>query len=174
MSTRSSVVRAAGLTGLMLVVGWGLLPAASAGPTDPALAVTDVRAISAGVAWLQIEGVLPGEDLAHVAYPLQVLVRDLATGTRYVRFEMGGPVVTGDDPALADGLDPGDVVGLLAGGAPALDADVLFLDAGRVDVLLPGVFPAGAAEVQLFVLEPGDTQPVLSNAFVVQIPGGAP
>lgn len=44
---------------------------------------------------------------------MQILLRDLASGgTQYVRIALGGTAVSGVDPALADGLDPADVLAL--------------------------------------------------------------
>jgi hypothetical protein len=122
-----------------------------------------VRAVtsSAGTA-LQIDANFPAADLVQQAFPVQVLVRDLAgDGTRYARFPLGSPPVTGDAPELADGLDTADVAGLLASGTPLAGARVLQMSPGRIEVWLPADFALGDAEVVLFVVYEGD--PLLSN-----------
>jgi len=137
-------------------------PRARATQTDPILEIAAARSTGAPAGTLvQIEAIFPAADLVQRAVPLQVLVRDLASGTHYARFALGGPVVTGDAPSLADGLDPGDVFGLLASGVPLPGARVLGMGADRLELLLPPGFDASAAEIQLFIVYEGD--PILSN-----------
>ncbi|MBW2290735.1 MAG: hypothetical protein JRG94_00335 [Deltaproteobacteria bacterium] len=151
------------LTLTVLGPGW-------AGPTDPTLVLSNGLAVSGSSRLVRLHGVFPGDDLVQVAYPLQLLVRSLVDGTSYVRYELATEVLVGTDPALADGLDPADVPGLLAAGVPSPDGAVVFLSSDQIDVLLPASFPVGGAEAQLFVLEPGETVAILSNALQLQVP----
>jgi hypothetical protein len=130
--------------------------------TDPDLALTHVVCSSGeNVRVVRLEGHFPADDLVQLAYPLQVLIREIGPGTRYVRYDLSATAVRGDAPELADGLDPSEVADLLAQGNPAPKAVVAFMGVGRLDLVLPGSLPAGPAEAQLFVLENAD--PVLSN-----------
>lgn len=141
-----------------------------AGPTDPTLVISSALAAGAPNRIVLVRGIFPGSDLVQNPYPLQCLVHSLVDGTAYVRFAIADQAYTGSDAALADGLDAADVPGLLAAGTVAPDGQVIGLRPDRLDVVLPASFPAGPAEVQFFVLEPGDTVPVLSNPFPVQVP----
>ena len=53
-------------------------------------------------------------------------------------------------------------------GTPAPDARVLFVGAGRIEVLLPAGFPIGDAEAFLFFLDAGGA--VVSNPLSLVIP----
>lgn len=143
-----------------------LAATARATQTDPVLVVLRALRVDAAAGVLvQIDAAFPSADLVQRAVPVQVVLRDLAGGgTQYVRFALGGPVVSGDAAALADGLDPADVAGLLASGTPLAGARVLHLGAERIDLWLPDV-PA-AAVVQLFLVYEGD--PILSNPAPVE------
>lgn len=115
---------------------------------------------------VRVDGSFHAQDLAQLAYPLQVLIRETTTGTEYLRFDLSGPsAATGTAAALADGLQANEAAALLGAGAPAAGAEVLFLGLGRLEVTLPAAFPAGPAEIQLFVIDEG--QPILSNALPV-------
>ncbi len=141
-----------------------------AGPTDPALAVASATVSGGSSRVVVLRGIFPSDDLVQTGYPLQLLVRSLGNGTSYLRFDLGLQVLEGNEASLVDGLDAADVPGLLASGTPNPFARVIGLGPRRLDILLPASFPSGAAEVQLFVLEPGDTVPVLSNPFTIQVP----
>lgn len=136
---------------------------ARATQTDPVLEILAVSAVTshAGTT-LQLDANFPAADLVQESVLVHVLVRDLTgAGTRYARFPLGGAAVGGVAPALADGLDPADVAGLLASGTPLAGARVLQISPGRIEVWLPADFALGAAEVSLFVVYEGD--PLLSN-----------
>jgi len=143
-----------------------LASAALATPTDPTLVLTNASAAT-GVLHrvVRADGSFHAQDLAQIAYPLQILIRETTTGTGYLRFDLGdgGAAVTGNAAALADGLQAGEAAGLLGGGTPAAGAGVLFLGLGRLEVTLPEGFPDGPAEIQLFVIDEGE--PILSNAM---------
>ena len=156
---------------LALLSVWWIPATGSSTPTDPTLAISDASALGkGGPRLLRIEGAFQALDLVQLEWPLQILVRETTTGTTYVRFDVVLGPFSGDASELANGLDPADVPGLLAAGTPA-DGDVVFLGERRLEVLLPVSFPAGPAEVQLFVVDEGDV--VLSNPFDVSV-GAAP
>ncbi|MEE2662822.1 MAG: hypothetical protein VX681_01780 [Myxococcota bacterium] len=118
---------------------------------------------------LRVEGQFHSDDLAQVPFPLQVLVRNLHSGTQYVRLDPTAGAVRGDDPSLSDGLQINDVAGLLAGGSPEPAAQLVELSEERIDFVLPDWFPFGPAQVQLFVWNEGE--PVLSNPLRVAVGG---
>lgn len=163
-------------TSLVLVLAAGGLasPRARATQTDPVLEIASARAVIGDAGTLvQIDAVFPAADLVQRAVPLQVLVRDLASGTHYARFAVGdSSVVAGDAASLANGLDPGDVAGLLASGAPLPGARLLAMGTDRLELLLPPGFDATSAEVQLFIVYEGD--PILSNPAPLASEGAIP
>jgi hypothetical protein len=143
-----------------------LAPAARATPTDPTLVLTKASAATGALhRVVRADGSFHAQDLAQIAYPLQILIRETTTGTGYLRFDLGdgGAAVTGTAAALADGLQAGEAAALLGGGAPAAGAEVVFLGLGRLEVTLPAGFPDGPAEIQLFVIDEGE--PFLSNVM---------
>jgi hypothetical protein len=140
-------------------------------PTDPFLALRNAVVIGGPTQVLRVEGSFHADDLAQVPFALQILVRDLTSGTVYLRIDPFGVAVHGDDAALADGLQTGEVAGLLAGGSPEAWIEIVERSADRIDLVLPSGFPSGPAEIQLFVWNDGD--PVLSNTLPVQL-GGTP
>lgn len=131
--------------------------------TDPALEIARAtRATAATGALVQLDATFPMPDLVQRAIGVTVVVRDLGGGgTHWAGFPLGGAAVEGDAPSLADGLDPGDVAGLLASGTPLAGARVLHLGARRIELWLPAPFSPATAEVQLFIVYEGD--PILSN-----------
>lgn len=159
---RSSRAIAALLCAALLLVP----PLAGAAPTDP------VMVLAAGEAhgsWIGIQGEFPAADLVQAPIVVQVLVRELASGTGFVRFELGGGAFEGVEPALADGLDTTEALALASAGSVA-NARVLFVGAARLELLLPPGFRTGPLEVQLFSIDAEGA--TLSNPLVVT--GGAP
>jgi len=138
-------------------------PRARATQTDPVLIITRALGVAAtGATLVQLDATFPADDMLQQQVPVQVVVRDLASGgSHYARFALGGAAVSGVDPALANGLDPGDVATLLASGTPLAGARVLYVAPGRVEFVLPSDFPIAAAEVQIVLVYQGD--PLLSN-----------
>ena len=146
---------------------------AHAAQTDPILAIRSVAEQSAPSGrLLHVEGSFPAADLVQLRYPLQILVRDLASGTGYVRFDLAGSVMEGSFGPLADGLSNAEIAPLLAVGTATADGRVLFLGPGRIDLLLPSSFVASTAEVQIFVIHQGN--PILSNAVSLSLAGAKP
>jgi len=166
------------LAGLACAVALALLfwpGSASSGPTDPTLSLSAALAeTGASQRLVRVEGIFPAADLVQIPYPLQLLIREVQTGTGYVRFDLSGGVFEGNAPELADGLDASDAAGLLSQGTPAPGGAVLFLGRDRIEILLPPGFPSGAAEAQLFVVTAESPVPVLSNPVAFQVPGTTP
>lgn len=136
--------------------------------TDPTLALTEGLMATGSTRLVRVRGVFPADDLVQTDYPLQLLVRSLADGTSYVRYDLVAQTLTGSDPALADGLDAVDVPGLLASGVASSDGLVAFIGARQIDVILPASFPPGSIEAQLFVLSPNETVAIVSNALTIE------
>lgn len=166
MKCRSAARRAAWL---YVAIAFLSMPSpGQAAQTDPILAIRSVAGQAAPSGrLLHVEGSFPAADLVQLRYPLQILVRDLASGTGYVRFDLAGTVMGGDFAALADGLSTAEIVPLLAAGTPTPDGRVVFLGPGRIDLLLPSSFVASTAEVQIFVIHEGT--PLLSNAVPLSL-----
>lgn len=141
---------------------------AGAAITAPALELVQVQTARApsGV-WARFDGSFPTDDLVQSPLEIQILVRNLANGAQFVRFELSVGEFEGNTDALLDGLSVEDIDAVLAASQPSAAARVLGLASNRIEVLLPPSFPAGAAEAQLFLLYRGER--LLSNplAFVV-------
>lgn len=149
-------------------------PRAGATQTDPALEIARALGVeTTGGTLVQLDAIFPADDMLQQPVPVQVLIRDLAGGgSLYARIALGGVVVSGVDPALADGLDPEDVAPLLASGTPLAGARVLYVAPGRVEFVLPSNFPITSAEVQIFLVYEGD--PILSNPAPLVVDGATP
>ena len=144
----------------LLVLG-ASAPVATGTGTDPTLALSAVVVeVGTTTRAVRLTGEFPADDLVQLAWPLQVLIHE-AGGPRYVRYDLSDAAFSGLAPGLADGLDSTEAMVLLVEGAPSPDARVLFLGAGRIELLLPASFPSGGAVVQMFVLDEGE--PILSN-----------
>ena len=152
---------------LHLVAQAALLVIASAvwaSPTDPTLLLDDAVVTSGGsVRQLRVSGEFHFDDLVQVAYPFQLVV--VGTDGAYVRYPMGGGAVAGVAPELLDGIDALEAQALLNGGQPALDAGLLSLRRGAMELTLPGQLPAGPLTVQLYVIESDGV--VFSNVLAV-------
>ncbi|MBW2395697.1 MAG: hypothetical protein JRG95_15665 [Deltaproteobacteria bacterium] len=140
-------------------------PSANAAPTDPVMVLAEGER---SARWIGVTGEFPAEGLVQAPIGVQVLVRDLTSGTRFVRFELGVGAFEGNDALLADGLDPLEAV-VIASAGSSVSAPVLFIGPARLELLLPSGFPAGQVEVQLFAIDA--TGAVLSNPLTVT--GGA-
>ena len=145
-----------------------LTPAAFATPTDPTLVLTNASTATGALhRVVRADGSFHAQDLVQLAYPLQLLIRETTTGTGYLRFDLPGAAAAGSAAELADGLQADEAEALLASGTFAPGARVLFLGLGRLEVLLPEDFPAGPAEIQLFVIDEGEA--ILSNALPIEL-----
>ena len=158
---------------LVFILWCGINAPAVAISTEPTLLL--MRAASAAgtsARVIRLEGILPVEDLVQLAFPIHVLVRETRFGTTYVRYDLSSGAVAGSADALADGLDPEDVAGLVRGGAAAPGARVVLLGRDRIELRLPDSFPSGSAEAILFFLYRGT--PILSNSIVFEVEAIAP
>lgn len=133
----------------------------AAAPTDPTMLLQqgDLHGD-----WVGIRGTFPANGLVEAPLAIQLLVRDLVTGTRFVRYELGGLAFEGDEPSLADGLDSGEAPAL--GGTQAPGASLLFLGPARIEVQLPAGFASGAVELQMFFEDVDGV--LLSNAVTAR------
>jgi hypothetical protein len=121
--------------------------------TEPNLLLRSAVLQSAdGVRSLQLDGFFHTEDLVQIPYPLHVLVWN-AGGTRFVRYDLGGSVASGDDAALADGFRADEGAAIAAAGAPEPNAELVQVGARQLTLTLPPDFPTGAAQAQLFVAD---------------------
>lgn len=141
--------------------------------TAPALALDRAEATrgESGVL-VRLEGTFSQADLVQESIPLQILVREMATGTGFVRFDLPGGAYEGVEPILAGRLDAAGVAAVLEQTTPSPGARLLLLDTDRVDLLLPSEFPSGPAEVTLFLIYRGDT--LISNTLSFDIEELAP
>jgi hypothetical protein len=154
--------RPAALAGALALLA--LAASSWATPTDPTLAPSSVVSdAGAGARSLRLDGIFPAEDLAQLAYPMQVLIHTAAG--EYVRYDLAALPVTGTAPGLNDGLDLAEALALLAQGVESPDARVVFLGRGRIEVVLPAAFPSGPVQAQLFVVDEGEL--IVSNAVAV-------
>ena len=153
----------------------GLLPLlASAAITAPALELVQVQTARApsGV-WARFDGSFPTEDLIQSPLEIQILVRNLASGAQFVRFELAVGEFEGSSDTLLDGFGLEDIDAVLAASQPSAAAPrLLGLASNRIEVLLPPSFPAGLAEAQLFLLYRGER--LLSNPISFVVPEAQP
>lgn len=152
----------------------GLVPfLASAAITAPALELVQVQTARApsGV-WARFDGSFPTEDLIQSPLEIQILVRNLASGAQFVRFELAVGEFEGSSDTLLDGFDLEDIDAVLAASQPSAAARLLGLASNRIEVLLPPSFPAGEAEAQLFLLYRGER--LLSNPMSFVVPEAQP
>lgn len=146
---------------------------ARAAITAPALEIVQVQTARApsGV-WARFDGSFPTEDLVQSPLAIQILVRSLAKGADFIRFELSVGVFEGTSDTLLDGLSVGDIDSVVAASRPSTTARLLGLASNRIEVLLPPEFPAGAAEAQLFLLYRGER--LLSNPMSFVVPEAQP
>jgi hypothetical protein len=158
---------------LLLVAAAGMggsSPVAHATLTAPTLRLAAVEAESGGTggAMLRVTGDFPYDDLVQGEYPLQLFIRQMGDGTRFICFSFRWGPMEGDHPSVEKGLTPKEALALGEIARPSEDARFLELAPGRMDVQLPADWPAGEAEAQLFVVYVGT--PLFSNPipFVVE------
>lgn len=164
--------RRLGVLGFRAIVGlWLVLEPALvlASITDPVLFLRDARASSGSTrSRVQLTGSFPESALVELAYPLQVLIHGTGPSDVYVRYDLSSGASQGSSSLLQGGLTPGEATLLVSEGTPAPDARVLFIAAGRIEVLLPVSFPIGDAEAFLFFVDAGGA--VVSNPLSLVIP----
>jgi hypothetical protein len=141
--------------------------------TDPDLFLQDARASSGSArSSVQLTGMFPEAALVQIAYPLQVLIHD--ANDFYVRYDLPNGASQGNSALLQGGLTPSEAILLLSeAGTPAPDAQVIFVGAGRIEVLLPTSFPIGDAQAQLFFVD-AEEDAVVSNPLSLVIPALVP
>jgi hypothetical protein len=146
---------------------------ASAAITAPALELVRIQTARApsGV-WARFDGSFPTEDLIQSPLEIQILVRSLATGAQFFRFELSVGVFEGSSDALLDGFGAEDFDAILAASRPSASARLVGLAPNRIEVVLPPSFPAGEAEAQLFLLYRGER--LLSNPMEFVVPEAQP
>ena len=139
-----------------------------AGATTPLLGLTSATAsVAGGGRTVALEGTYDYPNAVQVGYPLQIVVFQ---GTRFVRYPIAAPAVTGTSDTLADGrLSADELDRLLAAGAPAPAAvRLVTATAGSLRLALPAEFTAGPASAVLFTILPEGT--VLSNPMDFVLP----
>ena len=154
---------------LTALISAGPPEVARATPTDPSLGIHAAAILPGTPRILRVDGTFHRDDLVQVPFPLQVLIHTTSSRSeaQYLLVEPGSRRVQGTTTILEDGLQTSDVAPLLQNGAPQAEAYVVELSENRIDITLPGGFPAGPAQVQLFVWNEGD--PVLSNPLPVNV-----
>ena len=156
---------------LLILVAGSLLvgaPAVRAGSTSPLLVVSAASGSAAGGGRSAVfEGTFDFENVVEVGYPLQIVVFQ---GTRFVRYVVAGPVVTGTSAVFADGqLTDVELPALITVGTTA-DAGVRIVTVTATGALvtLPATFTAGTTTVVLFTILPDGT--VVSNPVDFVLP----
>lgn len=153
------------------LLGCALLLAtdARAAGTSPVLALTAATASGAanGDRIVTAEGSFNFDDLVQIPFPAAGLM--VVQGSRFVRFEVDGSTVEATASAVADGVTPLDLPGLLAiAGSPGGPARLVRIHANGVTVVLPSDFTAGSALVLLYAHH--QTEYFVSNAIPVVLP----
>ncbi len=141
--------------------------------TAPPLALSAAHATPTPVGTLlRVEGTFPQPDLVQQPLEIQLLVRNTASGGRFLRYELPVGGFGGIEPLLADGLQGTEIGALLSASSAEPDLRLLLLAPDRIELLLPSDFPSGPAVAQLFLIYRGE--PLLSNPVSLEIPGLAP
>ena len=168
-SGRLAVLGYLAMAGFWLVLEPALLLASI---TDPDLFLHDARASSGSArSSVQLTGMFPEAALVQIAYPLQVLIYD--ANDFYVRYDLPNGASQGSSDLLQGGLTPSEAILLSSeAGTPAPEAQVLFVGAGRIEVLLPPSFPIGDAQALLFFVDAHGA--VVSNPLSLVIPALVP
>jgi len=142
---------------------------AHAGATSPTLIVSAASATATdGARVVMLAGAFDFPNAIQTGYPLQLVVFQ---GTRFVRYPVASPAVSGESALLADGaLDEADLPAILAAGtaAPA-GVRIITFTAGEARLALPPTFTSGAATALVFTILPADGS-VLSNPLALVLP----
>ena len=155
--------------GLLLALLVLVRPAAAlAGATSPALVLGAASGEgSPGGHTVLLEGAFEFDNALQVGYPLQAVVFQK---TRFVRYPIAGPPVTGTSPTLNDGvLTDAELAAFLGDGAPTPAAiRIVTVAPSSLRVTLPAQFRSGAATALLFTILPEGS--VLSNQIDFVLP----
>jgi hypothetical protein len=163
---------------------------ANASMTAPTLAIGRVEAEAGdGGALVTVDGAFPFDDVAGRDYAMQLFVRAVDEGARFICFStLWGPMV-GSDPRFEKGLDAKNIDEVKPCGSspdhhghgeqhqhggdhlatPSDRAHFVRVEPGQLQVQLEPDFPEGLAEAQLFVMYNG--VPVFSNPVSFQVGG---
>jgi hypothetical protein len=145
-------------------------PGATATPTAPSLLLTGAETeLGEGGAMVRVRGTFPYEDLIHQPYPLQLFIREIGSGNRFVCFSVPWGVMAGEDAIFANGLDEALVAEISNRATPSPDGEIAQLGPRHIIVHMPAGFPAGPVEAQIFVMYEG--APVFSNPLRFAIEG---
>ena len=156
---------ALGATALALLLSAS--PARAAG-TDPLLSLGGTRTLSnaSGATAVEIQGSFAFEDRLQFPFPAGLIAFQ---GNRFVRYEVGGVVAEGIDPAVADGITAGEVPALLAAGTPAAaPAEILRLGPAEVAIALPPSLGPGPVSFLAYAVLEGTA--FVSNSITGAIP----
>lgn len=157
------------LARLLLLALMSGAPGATATPTAPSLLLTGAETqLGESRALVRVRGTFPYEDLIHQPYPLQLFIREIGSGSRFVCFSVPWGVMAGDDAIFANGLDEGLVAEIANRATPSPDGEIVQLSPRHISVHMPAGFPVGPVEAQIFVMYEG--APVFSNPlrFVIE------
>ncbi len=168
-SKREGAGCSASIVALLLLALTSGAPGATATPTAPSLLLTGAETqIGESGAMVRVRGAFPYEDLIHQPYPLQLFIREIGSGSRFVCFSVPWGVMAGQDVIFANGLDEGLVAEISNRATPSPDGEIVQLSPRHISVHMPAGFPAGPVEAQIFVMYEG--APVFSNPlrFVIE------
>jgi len=139
----------------------------AAGTTPNLVLATAEGAVADGARSVVLSGDLDYPNAVQVGYPVDLVVFQ---GTRFVRYRVGGPVVTGTSSKLAAGqLLDSELPDFLLDGTPApagVRIITLRFDAARV--ALPSTFTAGPTTAVVFTLLPDGS--MVSNPIRFTLP----
>lgn len=148
---------------LIWVVGWLAGAVAHAAMTAPPLAITHVdSAAGASGTLVRIWGDFAQGDLVQQPLEIQLLIRELGSGTGFVRFSVLSGGFEGTAAALAGGVGADNVLDAVSASTASTEARLLLVAPDRIEVRVPADFPSGPAEAVAFLIYEGT--PILSNA----------
>ena len=142
---------------------------AMAGGTSPVLSLTSAVAVAANGSERVVtaSGAFNFDDVVQVPFPAAGLM--VASGSRFVRYEVDGSVVEATSNDVKNGVTSAELPGLLGlSGAPTGSARLLRVQAREVAAALPTDLPAGNALVLLYAEHDGEF--FVSNAIPVVLP----
>jgi len=143
-------------------------PRAHASGTDPVLVLTAVEAFgtASGPVGLEVHGSFHVEDYVQFPFPVGLLVW---RGTEWARYELGGSVFEGNDPALAGGVTSAEMLALVSSGTSAPPpARAIRTEPGRLQIALPAQLTPGSVSVVAYAVLEGNA--FLSNVLTAVAP----